>query len=520
MRKLAFPGFLVAVAVFLISCGVNSNSSTMSNNANPAMVPVTMSVQDAPPAGVTILSFEIQITSANLQPADTTRPAVALLVKPAEVELEQLQAEPALLGNLNVAAGKYSSVTVAFANPRMTIFNGTASAIMVGTTSCASKSVCMLTPALTNATTTVNTAPFPITLAANSPLGLLLHFDVNSSVSSDLMSITPTVDLKQIAPSTTGVIQQVHLAGTITATSSPDFTLQLGLGALAPTIAASPPVFKIATNGSTIYEFQDDLQATCTTDNFACLAPGQAVQVTANVLADGSLLAAVVTLFEQHDNPAFEGTVVSVDTTNNQFKMALMGGQYSSSAPLAAVTSIAIGVLITVNVTSSTVYEIDTDGFTIPAGLTFHGISDMVAGQSVEIQPSAVSAGPVANTLIASTNRVRLDKSQVTARVASIDNSVTPPTAFTLGSSTLPPLFSPFSAILVETITTPPPTQFQNVSGVSGLTVGDTVSVGGLLFNTSAMPTMVAERVLKRVICAAASASGTTTMIPCALPSQ
>jgi hypothetical protein len=98
--------------------------------------------------------------------------------------------------------------------------------------------------------------------------------------------------------------------------------------------------------------------------------------------------------------------------------------------------------------------------------------------------------------------------------VAAIDTSVTPPTAFTIGNGTLPPLFSAVTSIKVQTITNPPPTQFQNVSGVSGLAVGDTVSVGGLLFNTGAIPTLAAEKVLKRVSCSAV-ATGPTTISSC-----
>jgi hypothetical protein len=109
--------------------------------------------------------------------------------------------------------------------------------------------------------------------------------------------------------------------------------------------------------------------------------------------------------------------------------------------------------------------------------------------------------------------RVRLDETQVTAKVASIDTSATPPT-FILGNGTLPPLFSATTSIKVQTITTPPPTQFQNVSGVSGLAVGDTVSVAGLLFSTGTTPTLAAEKVLKRIPCAAVAA-GPTTVLSC-----
>jgi hypothetical protein len=347
-------------------------------------------------------------------------------------------------------------------------------------------------------------------LASNSPLGLLLHFDVNSSVQTDL-SITPTIDLKQLVP-TAGVIHQQHLVGTITDLSSPNFTLQPGLGAPMPVASTTPPSILIKTDNNTKYSFVDELHSTCTPNNFSCLAKGQTVRVLVSVMADGSLLATQVSLFEQKDSPAFEGTVVGVDVTNSQFKMALMGGQWAPGA--APTASAAVGVLVTVTVTNSTVYENDPDGFTLPAGLNFAGIKDMVAGQTVEIQPSAVSVGPVANTISVVTTRVRLDETQVTAQVASIDNSVTPPTAFTLGNGTLPPLFPATSSIKVQTITVPPPTQFQNVTGVSGLAKGDTVSVSGLLFNTGATPTLAAEKVLKRVPCMA-TAAGSTTISLC-----
>jgi hypothetical protein len=106
---------------------------------------------------------------------------------------------------------------------------------------------------------------------------------------------------------------------------------------------------------------------------------------------------------------------------------------------------------------------------------------------------------------------VRLDETQVTGKIKSIDSS----SAFTLDGSTLPPLFSGKS-ISVQTITTPPPTQFQNVSGVSGLSVGDTVSVGGLLFNTEVTSTLAAEKVLKRVPCMAV-ATGSATIFSCVM---
>jgi hypothetical protein len=481
MRRLAGVFAVIFLALSLVSCG-GSTSLSSSTLLTPRTTPVSLSVQDNPPAGVSILSFEIQITSATLQPSDMTKPTVALLAKPAEVELEHLQSEPALLGSLNVPAGTYSGASVTFSNPRMAILNNSSSPITVGTIVCAVQQVCKLTPTLNNATIAVTapTTPFPITLASNSPVGLLLHFDVNASVQTDL-SITPAIDLKQLAPTAAGVFHKQHLVGTITALAAPNFTLQPGLGA---------PAIIVTTDKNTEYSFHDELQASCTMNDFSCLAMGQTVRVTADLMADGSLLAVRIALFEQHDQPAFEGTLTSVDATNSQFQMVMMDGQWDASKE--PIPDAAVGVPVTVKVTSSTVYAIDLEDMTLPTGLTFNGLGDLVVGQSVEIQPVGITetANPI--TIIVSTNRVRLQESQVTARVASLNTGATPPT-FLLGS--LPPLFGSIPGIQVQTLST---TQFDNVSGVSGLTVGDTVSTGGLLFNTATTPTLVAEKVLKR----------------------
>jgi len=42
-------------------------------------------------------------------------------------------------------------------------------------------------------------------------------------------------------------------------------------------------------------------------------------------------------------------------------------------------------------------------------------------------------------------------------------------------------------------------TEFENVSGVGGLSTGQKVSVSGLLFNTAMQPTLVAEEVKVRM---------------------
>src|SRR3954470_15790350 len=103
---------LLAIA-FVVGCGSNSYNSTSNSGGttttSPALVPVTLSMQDSFPTGVSPVSFEINVSSATLNPGN-----VALLTKNADIELTHLQSEPALIGSLNVPAGSYTGLSVVF----------------------------------------------------------------------------------------------------------------------------------------------------------------------------------------------------------------------------------------------------------------------------------------------------------------------------------------------------------------------------------------------------------------------
>src|SRR5580698_4093350 len=100
--------------------GRGSGGGHISSGGSTA--PLTILVTDQPASAVDVLSFEITITGATLQPGN-----VALISSPQTFEITQLQTNSALLTTLNVAAGNYTSLDLTFANPSMTILNtGTA----------------------------------------------------------------------------------------------------------------------------------------------------------------------------------------------------------------------------------------------------------------------------------------------------------------------------------------------------------------------------------------------------------
>ena len=178
MRKLAFLASVLSFAALAAGCGAGAQSTP------PPLAPrsVSLSIRDNPPAGVSVLSFEINVTGASLQPSDTSKPAVPLVTSPIEVELTQLETEKALLDAVNAPDGSYSSISLMFANPELTISNQSGQPITMGTQTCASGQVCEFKPSLNQSSVTISSTPFPVTISAGAPIGLVVDFDLNSSI--------------------------------------------------------------------------------------------------------------------------------------------------------------------------------------------------------------------------------------------------------------------------------------------------------------------------------------------------
>ncbi len=148
--------------------------------------PVTLTMTDDPPSGVSVLFFQVSLTSATLTPAAGigSTSSVSLVENPIQIDVTQIQALSAFLANENVPAGTYSSLSLTFANPQLVIFNSSDASLG---SSCAVGSICTLTPALDNsATISITSAPFPLAVTDQTPLGLLIDFHLNTIIQSDL----------------------------------------------------------------------------------------------------------------------------------------------------------------------------------------------------------------------------------------------------------------------------------------------------------------------------------------------
>lgn len=482
----SFSVLLVSLAALLVGC--SGGMSTPNQPLTPNMVQASLTIHDNPPMGVTVLSFDIDVTGAELQPSDSSKQPVSMLSEPEDIELEHLQTESALLASKSVPTGTYSGLMVSFANPRMTIQNQTGSTLTLGTQSCPNQQICEFDPKLNQSSVTLQGSPFPITLSMNSPIVLKMDFNINASVQQTDLSITPTVSVVQV-PTTNSTGGQddedVEVVGTITAIDQTGHTFKVQSG-------MNGSSFTIATDSNTQFDFG----TSCSAANFSCLQTGQVVAVEAKMQPDGSLLAFEVKFFQPPNQISFAGTISSVSSGGTSFQIVLFdeesfGGEMGSFS---------MGAPLTINLATSPSFSIDSGGFMLPSGLNFAMASDLMVGQRVRLHPTGAPTGTPPNVTI-TVDQVQLEPSEVTGTITAISTGTNPQT-FTL--SMLPSFFqnAGIMSIQVDVLSN---TQFeteedQMMSGLGSFKTGDTVSVRGLLFNTMTTPTMVAEKVVRKSV--------------------
>jgi hypothetical protein len=221
-------------------------------------------------------------------------------------------------------------------------------------------------------------------------------------------------------------------------------------------------------------------------NNFSCLQNNQVVEVDVAMMAGGVFLARKIEFEDEVEDDELEGVVFKIDDATH-FEMVVLD-------ELRSVNNVSVGNPVVVTLSSPT-FRVDTDGLTLPSGLqgAFEGATDtsqLLTGQSVEVRLTGpANAGP---PITVTANRVRLRMTQFTGNVSGAPASPN----FNVGS--LPALFTSAGITSIQ-VQTSSNTNFQGVTGVSGLADGNTVSLRGLLFkNGGNPPVLIAKKVRKR----------------------
>jgi hypothetical protein len=451
---------IVTVTATSVTDSTKSGSATVTivSPPPPATPTSTLLIQATPPAGATVLSFSMTVTGAVLEPG-----AVPLVTNPISIEINRLQVETSLLASLTTPSGTYSSLTMTFANPSLTILNN--SGAVLGP--CASGAICKLSPALDASSLNLTGQPFPVTNDGTTPFVLLLDFDLSKSlVFANLQSLSPVVTVQQLM---VGGLDQGpfvrQVDGNIIYTAGDDIV--------------DGAIFDLVTNVGTLHSISDFsaqyVDGTLCGYLFCVQDKIAEVDLTLPSRSDSFWEARRVTL-KPLDQPELEGVIVAIGDST-QFDMVVL-----HQVPPAA--GLEFGDVVRINLQpSSRVQAVDTD--LTGTGLLFSAPSDLLMGQVVTVRAqSAPSGTPVAVT----TDRVRLKSGALTARVKLI---------LSASDFVLDNLPRNFSSGQIQ-VRANAQTSFVGISGVGSLKVGDTVSISGFLLKTTGDPVLLAEGVRKR----------------------
>ena len=461
--------------VTLTAASVNDSSKTSAATitvtaaAAAGATAVSVTMTDTPPAGVTLLSFEISVTGATLNPG-----SVDLLggKGPIQIEVKQLETESAFLGTATVTPGTFTSLALTFANPELTFKNDTGAALA----GCAVEAVCEIKPT-GMLTSTVNFPGPGIVIMADSPAGIQVDVNPSTILGATLgvdFSLAGAVSAQQVTMKPAGELDDLDdLRGAVQNldTTNKNFTLHTSVGD-----------FPITTDNITEFEFE-----ACAANNFTCLQNNQVVEVDAKLMAGGMFLAKKITFEDDAEDDELEGIVFKIDDATH-FEMVVLD-------ELRSVNNVNIGNPIVVTL-SNPQFQVKADGLPVPIALqgNFEGATDtsqLLTGQMVQIRltGSANAGRPVAVT----TDRVWLRMTQFTANVKA--GSIVPPD---FSVDTLPALFTNAGISNVH-VQTSSDVDFEGVSDITTLADGNTVSLRGLLFKNGALPAeLIAKKVRKR----------------------
>lgn len=474
---------VTAIAMMLAVAGCSHAVFPQNGGNGSGTSPVILTFHDAAPtgpAGVTVTSFEVTITGAVLEPGN-----VSLISTPQTVELTQLQTNSVLFPTAQVAAGSYTSLTITYSNPQFTIVNNSGVAVTIPSGQCPANASCPVTnPTVTQLTQTLSSnsvPPFP-SLSVTAANQTLLEFDVNLNdvIQSDLslnFALSGAVTVTQSSSGQASTLGTMNLAGQVSSVTASSNQFQL--------TASTGQTFTITTNSTgsnpTTFEFA---RASCTANDFSCIAMGQIVDVDVDIESDGATLdAAEVDFDDASGTQQVSGTIVGQTGTPPTSVLMVV---HNTIPP---VSTLPPGTGVIVNIGGGASYVTNNGSFILPSGLSFASTSDVIIGQEIEARVASNSS--ISNGAFTS-DRLALEQTQLEAEVSSVSPLTQPFPFFIL--SPLPALFSaaPVNpALQLEIVDTSANqlagTVYQDLTpdNIGGLTDGQFVVTGGFLFNTT-----------------------------------
>lgn len=280
-RRVLAAAALGVLAGILCGCGGRvSLSQAISASGNNTTVFVTDAAADK------VLAFRLDVTAASL--VDSTGHSVNAAGMPRHLELRHLELAPAILFQANLPPANYTTLNLTVANVEVDVASS-------GTTVQTFNAFTSPGVSISKANITL---PMTVSVAGNSVPGLMVDFDLRSSLTTDTSgnyTFNPVVQVTPVASTTPGW-QLAGARGEVVSVNGSTIHLQLYDGGFA---------VPVQVNSNT--QFSSDLQG------ITGLSAGQAVEISAH-FANGTYTADAI---DSDVNPAVSkrGVVIGGPTT-------------------------------------------------------------------------------------------------------------------------------------------------------------------------------------------------------------
>ncbi len=445
-----FTGFGLLLLLGVLGCGAGSTTTSTGSTGNATM---NLVVSDTPPSNVSVLAFQVQITGATLQPGN-----VSLLPKPVTVDLAQLASDTGFLSSSVIGSATYTSLTLTYANPQITLLNNTTSTLTAAGQSCVAGAVCTFTPALNNASLTVSSGIFPLTVSASSTTGLNMDLSIPDLLQSDLsinFANGSSVNLS-LLPNAAQPAAISDILGTVSSVNGSQVNITTAFGDTLVLTGTSSSKFFYPTS-------------LCSAETVSCVSSGQIVSIDAELAMNGGLSIDSLNYVAPSGTQVIKGLVLSENAAASPTTVQiLIQRQLNASVVMP-------GQIATVSLPGSTSFAVGTSAYPAVSGASFANHMDVMTGQELFVLPSQA----ITSTSFPSSS-VYLEPSQVVGRIGSVGSS---PQQVTL--NTLSGLYTMSKPIVQQVnVNTDASTQYlgytQSSFGV--LTVGSYLSARGPLF--------------------------------------
>lgn len=430
LMKFGKPALLLAVLLSLssTSCTLYHGKGSGSvgggggggGGGTTAAVSFTM-VSDTPPPNLGLISFTLSISSIKVTSSTGTVTTLDLGTfnngAGLLVDLVRAQTDSIYLGKLtDVATGTISSVTVAFANPQLSFFNGTGANITNLSSQCLLNAVC---------TTSFNTTGAPVitsSLTVSGNTGFAIDFNLRNA-----FTLTGTsLSLNLTNSGSTNVVTAVALprsnsdlaAGQLDLLEDITGVVSLANGGVTikPATAVGRQTITANTTSTTVYD-ADPAHTLCpggTSTLSGCVAAGEVASMDAILNSDGTFtVQEIEPLLASPTVDTVEGTVYGLPG-NNPSEFVIIITDVFPAASNSKISTLTVGQPLTVNIGTVAAggFLVDTKGLLVGGPLAnFQGATTTGAihqGQTVAVHVTSFTAASGTTPALVNTDLVTM----------------------------------------------------------------------------------------------------------------